>query len=143
MWEELYLTLLANKSNILIIYYEDLKDTLLRENTLKDIGRFLNFKIDDKRLECVLKHPYSKFKRKKKFCDRNKEKTKNIGIDSDSFDESDSISRQIFEPRHKTLINKAIEKVHNTLVKRFRISSKTINYLKYKNDNYIICILED
>ena len=132
MWEELYLKVLAKKNNTLVIYYENLQDTRLRKKTLKDIGRFLKFKIDDKRLECVTKHPYTKFKRKRRLDLSNKETIKDIHKDSNSQNHSDCNAREIFEVKHRIWINEAIEKLHDTLVKRFGITSKNSNTLKYK-----------
>ena len=122
LWEDLYLKLMVKKRRILIIHYEDLKDTNLRRSVLEDVGRFLNRKIDDKRLECVMKQPFTRFQRKKKKCVDNKSHINNAGIDS--FFHNDSNSRDVFETKHKIWINSAIKKVQNTLLKYLRSSRK-------------------
>ena len=120
LWEDLYLKLMVKKRHILIIHYEDLKDTNLRRSALEDVGRFLNRKIDDKRLECVMKQSFTRFQRKKKKFVDNKSHINNAGIDC-SF-HNDSNSRDVFETKHKIWINSAIKKVQNTLLKYLRSS---------------------
>ena len=82
MWEELYLKWLVKDTNILTIFYEDLKDTKLRRKALRDVSKFLDFESDEERLECVLKHPYTKFQRAEKKCFHDKLSINKFGVDS-------------------------------------------------------------
>ena len=68
LWEELYLNWLFNQTGLLVVYYEDLKNTSLRNAILQDITKFLGLNLDNARLKCVLQNPYTKFKRHKRGC---------------------------------------------------------------------------
>ena len=128
MWEELYLKWLVKDTNILIIFYEDLKDTKLRRKALRDVSKFLDFESDEERLECVLKHPYTKFQRAEKKCFHDKLSINKFGVDSCN---SDAVIH-IFQTNHKTWIDRAITNVHNAMIKRFRLVSNHSRLLKYE-----------
>ena len=128
LWEELYLKWLVKDTNILIIFYEDLKDTKLRRKALRDVSKFLDFESDEERLECVLKHPYTKFQRAEKKCFHDKLSINKFGVVSCN---SDAVIH-IFQTNHKTWIDRAITNVHNAMIKRFRLVSNHSRLLKYK-----------
>ena len=131
LWEELYLKWLVRDTKILILYYEDLKDTKLRRKALRDVSNFLDFESDEERLECVLKHPYTKFQRAEKKCFHDKLSINKFGVDSCNSN-TDSLTH-IFQTNHKTWIDRAITKVHRAMVKRFRLPSNNSSLLNYKN----------
>ena len=136
LWEDLYLNWLVKRTNILSIQYEDLKNAHLRRETLNEISDFLGLEVNNTRLECVLRNPYTKFQRKEKKClgdkglERNKNKTTRT-----SFEDNDSYrtTKEIFKTKHKIWINSAIESVYTALGMKFGLRSKDSRLLKYKN----------
>ena len=126
----------VKRANILSIHYEDLKNAHLRRETLNEISDFLGLTVNDTRLECVLRNPYTKFQRKEKKClgDKGLERNKNKTTRS-SFEGNDSYrtTKEIFKTKHKIWINSAINRVYIALVMKFGLRSKDSRLLKYKN----------
>ena len=105
-WKDFYLKWIMKGEDILIIYYEDLKDPVKLKYNLINIGNFLEktnkMQIDTERLKCVLNHPDGKFRRKTPCFT----KPKNINT---SF---------IYSNHQKVFINKAIKQVNEEIRKR-------------------------
>ena len=134
LWEDLYSKWLVKSANVLLIHYEDLKDAQLRRDTLQEIGNFLGLEVSNERLECVSRHPYTKFQRKEMKClgDKGLERnTANLSPLTDK--DSHRTTKDIFETKHKIWINSAIESVYSLFVKKFGLHSKDSRLLKYKN----------
>ena len=119
LWEDFYLTWIKMGKQLLVIYYEDLKNIRRLKHTLKDVCKFLDFEFNEDRFSCILKHPYKKFKRKER-CFENIE---------GEYLEGYNISN-VFEEKHSVWINSAISRVYNALISRGMLSN-TIQ--KYKN----------
>ena len=106
-------------TQILLIYYENLKDVSLLKQTLKDVCKFLEFEFNEDRFSCILKHPYQKFKRNEG-CYEHLEGEYLEGYNTSN----------VFQEKHNVWINSAISRVHHALISR-GMSSNTLH--KYKN----------
>ena len=63
-WNDFYVQWIRNAKNVLLISYEELRNDQLMNN-LKRISKFLNFKVDQKRISCTIKYRQGKFRRNK------------------------------------------------------------------------------
>ena len=63
-WEDFYIQWILNEKNIFVIYPDSLVDDL-RNTTLKNLANFMSFKLNELRLNCVLKQIEDTFPRKK------------------------------------------------------------------------------
>ena len=115
----------------MIIYYEDLKDAKLRRKVLEDVSQFLDLQSDDARLECVMKHPYTKFQRVKTKCLSNNWSTSKFGVDFGNLNYDGPTD--IFQTNHKTWIDQAITNVNNAMSRRLSLASNNSSLLRYKN----------
>ena len=104
---------------LLVIYYENVKNNMRLKHTLKDVCKFLDFEFNEDRFSCILKHPYQKFKRNER-CFKNPEGEYLKGYNRSN----------VFEEKHSVWNNSAISRVYNALISR-RMLSNTLQ--KYKN----------
>ena len=101
---------------MLVVVYEDLKTGLLRK-ALDDISIFLNFTIDENRLDCTIVHSEGKFHRKEK-CINAKFRD---GQNADYLifeDQNKSLTKDIFSSENRLKINAAIDNVNQAIVNR-------------------------
>ena len=49
---------------LLVLHYEHFKTSAGIVKQLERVHRFINYPVDDKRIECIVKHPATNFKRK-------------------------------------------------------------------------------
>ncbi|XP_072167159.1 sialate:O-sulfotransferase 1-like [Diadema setosum] len=61
-WLQLYKTFIASGKPLHILYYEHMKENLREE--LRQVAKFLNVEVDEKRLNCAVNQPFDTFKRK-------------------------------------------------------------------------------
>ena len=104
MWENFYLEWLTKGQNILVVYYEDLVKTDSLMPTIRKMMTFMNFTIDEDRLNCV-----SKFGVKGNFyqavrCVRKRPNDENVDY--------------IYSKKHVKWINSAIRKVNRAIKDR-------------------------
>ena len=119
LWKNYYLNWIGEGNQILIVYYDDLKSPEKLKASLKNIITFMNFTIDEERLDCVLKHPEGVFHRKESCYDRNT-KPKNIQTDF------------IYSNQQISLINSAIKQVNKAMRNR---GLKSSHLPSYENTN--------
>ena len=104
--------------NILMVYYEKLKTDQLK-STLTGIASFLNHTIDNKRMECLLKHSRDLQRNKKCITTFEKER---INFEN----------KYIYSRKHIRWINSAIKAVSRKVKSRGFDSS---HLLSYQNTN--------
>ena len=64
IWNTSMYNWITNINGGLVMHYENLiRD---REGQLRKLMRYLNYPVDEQRLQCTLKHDYATFKRKNK-----------------------------------------------------------------------------
>ena len=117
-WEEFYLDWLIEGKDIMMVYYEKLKIDQL-DSTLMDIASFLNHTIENKRLDCFIKHS------------RDFERVENCIVTSEK-ERRNFKNKYIYSKKHITWINSAIRAVS--------IEAKTrgfdsVHLLSYQNTN--------
>ena len=107
----------------MVVLYENLLNDI-KEQTLKDIYSFLNFKVNDARLECVLGHMDNRFKREKK-CLKHK-----LEENYRKPEKAQSSGQNIFTDHHRIWINSAIRKVKSAIKAR---GLTTYGVIEYEN----------
>ena len=93
----------------MVIIYEDLTKKSLRKH-LYEISNFLNFKVDQNRIECAIKYSEGKVHRKEK-CISTKAPTY-------LYTQDGNITKDIFTKEQRREINISIDRVSRALVKR-------------------------
>ena len=123
MWEEFHLKWLQEGNDVMVIIFEHLTDKSLLDQTLKDISLFLNFELDENRLECTIKHSEGRFHRKGKCIGRKKAlpvKTKKVANEDNTIFSSalPNNTNDIFTSKQKQEINLAIRNVNEAIINR-------------------------
>ena len=104
LWERFYLQWILEGDRIQIVYYENLRNKNLK-STLVDIGKYLDFGIDEERLKCVKNHDEGYFHREKTCFDMDTKP-------------KDSTSDFVYSNRQISLINSAIQRVNEAIKRR-------------------------
>ena len=104
MWENFYLEWLTKGQNILVVYYEDLVKTDSLMPTIRKMMTFMNFTIDEDRLNCVSKHGEKGSFYQAVKCVRKRPSDENIDY--------------IYSKKHIKWINSAIRKVNRAIKDR-------------------------
>ena len=107
--------------NILIIRYENLNHKGSLNRILRDVCNFLEFPIDENRLNCALKNECNRYKREKK-CLKVSDSPSN-GSKNEQLDNSD-----IFSQKHKLWINAAIRNVNTAICNREMNENSILSY---------------
>ena len=93
----------------MVVVFEMLTNGFLKQ-TLEDVSNFLNFELDRKRLNCIIRNSEGSFHRKKKCY--NKDLLRNI---SNLYENT---TNDIFTTQQKEKVNKAILNVNEAIIKR-------------------------
>ena len=83
------------------------------KQSLYDVCNFLDIEFDEERFDCLVKHPFEKFKRIKGCM-------KNIYGYVNNKEANSNITKQksVFQRKHNVWINSAIEKIYNAAKRR-------------------------
>ena len=112
-WEQFYLDWLTEATHIMLVYYEKLQSDEL-ESTLSDTIAFMNMTIDNKRLDCTIKHSQGIFPRKEKCIKKE--------------DVQPKCNQSIYSRKHNIWINSAIRTVRSKVKKLGLDNSYMKNY---------------
>jgi hypothetical protein len=146
-WENFYIEWLQKENDVLMIFYEELKNGPL-EKLLNHISTFLGFGCSKKRMRCVLKHKAGRaiYHRKQKchnnhfpftqgdepkYSSSNKQtNTNEMKFPTHHFNvSSKSYALEIYDKKHMTWINSAIKNVKYASEKRGIVWPELTKYI--------------
>ena len=127
-WEHFYIQWISNPTKILVVYFDDLASERT-ENTLKSAITFLNLKINEDRLNCVLQHNEDTYRKQSDFLNKNilYANTTNFRA-TNSCILNEIYSFNMYTNTHVVWINSAIRRVKHELQKRGFEASRLSNY---------------
>ena len=125
---------LEEGNDLIIVIYEHITNENLRNETLKDISTFLNFTLNETRLNCTIKNSEGRLHRKEKCIrkrqqrnspknhkDKNRQQKNSQKKTAKKFPKNLEVkdgTNNIFTNQQEQQINLAINNVNNAIIKR-------------------------